>query len=526
MRTVYACQFDIVPRADESPAVCFERARDAIAGWVRDRLRTKWAAVLGDVEFSSDRPTVSHPTGGHIVTTSGVGADDSAVAQLEWSHPHDEEGTFWSTLCVVARVADRLQCAIQVRVGSTAFVIKPLSFSVAPPKLLDDLVAGFDCRFDGRSLTRTATRVGANGVGSLVTDVLLSATRRTPTIVVSVEPFTERPLVDPDALQRRLTGYAFVFLIDKWGSFRLTHALGRSLACFNGSVRLYWPGLAASENHPLFYGERIGDGFEEFLFRLLGGLATFRFQDGDVIREVQERLERRRAAEVGRLKAELLAGALSSEDWQKELERAWDEETRLRVLSDEKDRQVRELTEELEHQRKLWAENRAWLDGAAAEPLEITSPPAREFASVEEAFQEARRRFGGHGKALVFLERVADSARASPYKQADRVFELLEALSQIAEDWRANGRLGPGGWKGALGDRGFEYKPAISPTTRTKYGADYSFVYNGQKQVFEGHVTLGAGDPNTCASVHWILDETTKTLVIGHCGRHLPNTRT
>src|SRR5580704_2098003 len=94
MRTVYACQFDIVPRADESPAVCFERARDVIAGWVRDRLRTKWAAILGDVEFSSDRPTVSHPTGGHIVTTSGVGTDDSAVAQLEWSHPHDEEGTF------------------------------------------------------------------------------------------------------------------------------------------------------------------------------------------------------------------------------------------------------------------------------------------------------------------------------------------------------------------------------------------------------------------------------------------------
>ena len=66
----------------------------------------------------------------------------------------------------------------------------------------------------------------------------------------------------------------------------------------------------------------------------------------------------------------------------------------------------------------------------------------------------------------------------------------------------------------------------ISDTTRGKYGNRYKFEYNGEKQIFEPHITIGAGDPNSCASIHFILDGVKKMVVVGYVGRHLPNTKT
>jgi hypothetical protein len=66
----------------------------------------------------------------------------------------------------------------------------------------------------------------------------------------------------------------------------------------------------------------------------------------------------------------------------------------------------------------------------------------------------------------------------------------------------------------------------ISDTTRTKFGKDYAFEYDGAKQLFEPHITLGSGDANSCASIHFILDQAREKIIVGHVGRHLPNTKT
>jgi len=39
-------------------------------------------------------------------------------------------------------------------------------------------------------------------------------------------------------------------------------------------------------------------------------------------------------------------------------------------------------------------------------------------------------------------------------------------------------------------------------------------------------VTLGSRNQNTCMSIHWWHDSERRRFVIGHCGKHLPNTRT
>ena len=63
----------------------------------------------------------------------------------------------------------------------------------------------------------------------------------------------------------------------------------------------------------------------------------------------------------------------------------------------------------------------------------------------------------------------------------------------------------------------------ISYATRGKYRSHYEFVYQGKKQLFEPHITIGAGDPNYYALIHFIFDQTRLRLIVGYIGKHLPN---
>lgn len=81
-----------------------------------------------------------------------------------------------------------------------------------------------------------------------------------------------------------------------------------------------------------------------------------------------------------------------------------------------------------------------------------------------------------------------------------------------------------GTWKLAFQRRGFDYKDDISQTTRTKFGTEYTFVYEGKKLLFEKHITEGAKQANKCFSIHMYRDEARRKIVIGHVGRHLTNT--
>ncbi len=66
----------------------------------------------------------------------------------------------------------------------------------------------------------------------------------------------------------------------------------------------------------------------------------------------------------------------------------------------------------------------------------------------------------------------------------------------------------------------------ISNTTKGKSASKYSFIYAGSRRIFEPHITLGSGGANSCASIHFLLDDEKDKIIVGHVGRHLPNTKT
>lgn len=146
------------------------------------------------------------------------------------------------------------------------------------------------------------------------------------------------------------------------------------------------------------------------------------------------------------------------------------------------------------------------------------------FGSVIEAFDAAQLAFGQeHENLIAFTERAQESAEDSAFKRPDDVYEFFEVLHGIARD------LQQGALEGVPLDevflqRGFRKKPC-SGATMKRYYRFYHMNYEKREVDLSRHVTLGSRSQNTCISIHWWHDETRQRFIIGHCGRHLPNTR-
>ena len=537
MRVLYAMQCEVSPALGQAPATCTLELRQALVGWIKDRLSSQWKVSSPDCPTFSEQSETTEPAPLHRISATLQSSDDTELGSIEWVHPHDgDPEVSWLTTAIVARRGGQIEISVVIRLRYESFTLTPLDFEVGPPRAVRDLIQRFDCRIRDIPLSVTGGSIGDEEVAELV-EVLVAQSRRVPIIVVSTDPYTERYLIDPKALQNSVAGHAVVLALkDKWSAFRLTDAVGKQLSVYNGAVRLYWPGFgldADPYDHPLFLPMRIQEGdparFGRDVFSTINAVAALRFVEGATIRAARLHFQDIRAKETDQLRTQLLemsqAGEANDPEWIKELQRAWDSEKELAAKVESLNQENAELSESLRAQKQSFAAiQRYRIDDASVGP---DLAALQEVDSIPAALSVARDRCSLPAGRLVFLDRVTDTAENSPYKQPEKVLELLEALNTIAMQWSAaRGALGPGGWKGALAAKGFVYKPRISQTTATSWGEDYTYTYDGARLLFEEHVTLGAGDPNTCASVHWIRDDARWVLVIGHVGRHLRNTST
>jgi hypothetical protein len=165
----------------------------------------------------------------------------------------------------------------------------------------------------------------------------------------------------------------------------------------------------------------------------------------------------------------------------------------------------------------------AWKDAIA---VDDAAEPEREddsFDSVSDAVDAALRRFGGDGSALVFLPRAIESAESSTFRRPDQVFLALKALYDVASDWRTRTEGLGTSFRDQMRQLGFDERPC-SDLTMKRHRKHYHASYGVREIPLSLHMTLGSRNANTCLSIHWCRDDLTRRVVVGHCGRHLPNT--
>lgn len=509
-RLVYGCRFRI-------PSTPLNDVLAAYSDWIVQHYRTRRGISDFACELGEEGAAVVPD--GHELRWSHHTTHESQALVLEWNYPDDnDKGLRWRSAIRLAYADDSTIVEHAVFLDSLDYRVSPAQFSFGSPGVIRTLCSEQTVFVGEMRVQATAYPLESNGTSDLIA-LLTNPVRRLPIVLVTPYANGDENLVDAERLARRLAGVAVVVnTVDTDATWALADELGRTLSCFDGGVRIYWPSFAAETDPrrcPLYVGQRIsamGAGRTvRAIERLIFGVSSFRFAADPKISDIV------RAAEHAKRSAEIEAQrAAQGVDWEQYALELDSELTKTRE-------QLGALESEVEILR---ANQQVFFGKYDAEQDDDVQPDEIEVPdSVLHAVEIATARLGN----LIILDSALDSAKQSPFNRPADVLDALSALNEISLEWRTQKKAkGSGGdIRQKLIDRGFGKRCSmhISDTTRTQFGADYTFNYDGARRLFEPHLTLGSGDANSCASVHFILDDKKEQIVVAHVGRHLPNTK-
>ncbi len=449
---------------------------------------------------------------------------DAGYFVAEWEHPDRDLKQFRWRVSIQAStegVATTFRANIQMVDSSTA--ITPDRRPVDRPRLIPNMIERFECRFDTYPLSVTAAHVRMDNATNFIRDVILGAERNLPIIVLSRTAVGATALL-PDRLQNRLAGLATVAVFEPEATWELTYQLGRHLACFDGAVRVYWPGCQPDDppyRHRRWLFEqaqllerRLSDTLLHVLttqFPRYAGQTTIERVVRDIRRSRLHELdtEFRSLPSYGQIPTELLErieAALKGRD--KTLEG-------LQFEIEMRDETIREQTAELDTHRKNYRDT-----STVANPSDPEIPESQ-IDTVAVAVLSA----ADHLTRLRFLDSAFASADDSPYEHPEKIYAALVEMNELAVLRAAGQPLGMDIVQ-YLEEKGIDYTAQESQITQSKFGDERDFRDGARKWLMTAHVRFGnAVDPRYCARIYVDWDDSQKEWVIGHVGKHLTNTK-
>lgn len=529
MQPVYAVQFEVKPHEGKSASDLPDALQLSAVEWVADWYRSRKAL---DIVVLPTVSGTSAPMPRHSVEVTNAPVETGERWwKLVWAYPDErDDNLFWQSQILIAHAAGRTEFTFILRLSSAIFEVTPASVKVRPPRIVRDLVGSLPCFLGPRRLPAKPATLARDDVHDFVRDILKSPERRLPVVVVSPDRETGAPLAEPGPMSERLMGFAEVFVLaDRWAAYSLIDEVGKPFACYNGAVRVYWPGFHTPRDpgvHFVYKAEQLAAmrkarrPVEDVIFDRLRFLSVMRIVEGPVTAQASAALQaearRKQAArtqaltdaiaageaDVGKLRAQL-------EEMQRQYEAAQD--------------RITELEKEIETQRQQWAN---WQQYMAHQPEEAAPEEGAEEPEFRTVLDALKRASVDFGRRLEVLDRARRSAEESRYKSPVDVYRAFEAIRELAGTWfeskAKRGSIGP--WEDFFRRRGFKFTMHESQTTMGKFGRDRTFTHQGGRIAMEKHITLGGGDPD-CMQIYFEIDEKAGKFLIGYCGVHLPYAR-
>jgi len=309
------------------------------------------------------------------------------------------------------------------------------------------------------------------------------------------------------------------------------------LAIGGDAIRVFAPGLQPGsdvEGHWHFLGRTIRtkqmstDQFADFLFSRLASRSLLRFRDSPRLQRFRHLAEKERLQKLEEVKSALAEDSEFMQQFAEEVEKQNSQlSSDKKELEEENERlrsDLQRAREELDQANRNIVELSRQLGGRPE--LELAEPPVS-VEPLPESVLEITRAAKSASPDLMFLDSAFDSAEDVPstYQFPERVADALAALQKGAAERRSTGRIRRG-WKDFFTRLGFEYKAGISDLTKNTWGSDYTFLYEGRRELFEEHFTIGVRSANTCLSIHFSTKLRPDKIVVAYVGRHLRNTQT
>ncbi|EQD66980.1 hypothetical protein B1B_06087 [mine drainage metagenome] len=483
MVQLYAVRFDIPGDAtgdgSRSPNSVDSLTRSWIGSWYR---RWKNTEIVLPEDFKS-----FEPMGGHrIQAASDVTEAGESCWALIWSYPHPEdESLLWQARIVFAQSPTTSEFALTLQLDSREMRFRPPELNLRSPRLVGQVASSLDCKVGPDKVVERAVPLRTAGIDDFVEHRLLNAERRLPAVTVSRRSFDEEFVIDPDRLARRLVGLAVVYSLSERGaSYRLTDLMPPKLSCYNGAVRIYWPGFSRTDpptRHPLYHPDIIsrillqGYSLEDRLFERLARVSAFRYVDGPITTKVlqasKNRLRERQAKQLEVMRVELgeVYGAKITE---------------LQVAAAQREEYVRSLEDEIGTLKERLSDWRLYQAPDAAS-VAAPTPTADDddVQSVAEAVAKAKSKFSD---SLEIWPSALESATRSESERYESVYQALEILHRIAFEY----------FGGAGSERGVgRFEDSFSP---------YRIKYSARESQTTGQNTLNsARSPTATAPFRW-----------------------
>ncbi|MCB1357732.1 MAG: hypothetical protein KDK53_14980 [Maritimibacter sp.] len=513
-RLVYACRFDVT--AKDGIGSVLSTYTDWIVGHYRGRRE------LPDFNFEPE--SAGAPEGlpsRHSLSSSTYQDGDERVVRIRWSFPDDNDGGLrWANEVRVGQFGDRCGVEHLISIESVEYSVAPAKLIFGSPRAVRDICTKAPAYIEEMQVRAEPYVLQQDGLDDLLA-LLTSDLRKLPLVLLSPYARGESNQIDPAKLARNLAGVAVVVRVeDPELTWDFADEVGRQLSCFNGAARIYWPGFSKASDprsHRLFFGswiEQVGPVVAaRTIERAIFAVAAFRYVPDKRIADVMRRAEAAERQKV--LEQKRATGDEFWEDYEQTVDKLREAEEQIAGLEAEN--------------ANLRANQQVFFATGPEGPEELPQTEATEelaFSSVAEAVEAAALRC----KNLEMLDTATSAAAASPFQRPYDIYKALSDLDEIVDVWsKSRDEKGSGGdLLQHLRDRGWGKRSSmhISDTTRGKLRSHYEFEYQGKKQLFEPHITIGAGDPNSCASIHFIFDQRRLKMVVGHVGKHLPNTKT
>jgi hypothetical protein len=187
--------------------------------------------------------------------------------------------------------------------------------------------------------------------------------------------------------------------------------------------------------------------------------------------------------------------------------------------------QLHEAHDRIAQREREIGELRRALGRVGAEDEAPAGEPSPEPATVLDAVELARRSCSH----LVFAPRALESAADSPFGRPALILENLERLDDLAARY-LEGDIG-GKVSELAFSLGLNWRGGISERTRTRHGKEYSFTYQDRTFELGPHVRIGSGQgAGAIARIYLALHpgdaELPRSVIVGHVGRHLPDSTT